>query len=106
MITTTLACPASSVLPERFAVEVTADDIAHGCPSWADKCPIALAVMRGLRNQKITFVTVTVTSVEVAIKLDWHTPSPRYWHDSESWVHDFDRGNAVEPRTVVLARLP
>jgi len=106
MTITTLARPASSVLPERFAVKVTAHAIAHGCPRCADKCPIALAVMRWLRNQKIRFVTVTVTSVEVAINLDWHTPSPRYWHDSESWVHDFDRGNAVEPRTVVLAKLP
>jgi len=104
--TTTLTRPESGVLPERFVMEVTDSDIADGLPRCGDKCPLALALMRWLRNQKITFVAVTVTSVDVAINLDWHTPSPRYWHDSESWVHDFDRGNAVEPRTVVLARLP
>jgi len=96
------------VLPERFAVEVTVDDITHGRPCNAAKCPIALAIARWLENQRISFDSVTVTSDDVVmvINLGWRSSRWSYWHDATSLVAAFDRGDSVEPRTVVLARLP
>ena len=117
-MTTTVARPESGVLPERFAVEVTVDDIMHGEPSDADKCPLALAVTRWLRRRRIRFVAVTVTSRDVLISIGrprsarqyWSIGRPRsaqhYWHDSASLILAFDHGEPVEPRTVVLAKLP
>jgi hypothetical protein len=99
------ACPTANVLPERFAVEVTADDIEQGWPCSGSKCPIALAIMRWLRERGINFVAVTVTDRDVEINLDWHTPALRWWHDSASFTTAYDRAEPVEPRTVVLARL-
>jgi len=94
------------VLPERFAVEVAADDIMHGRPCNAVKCPIALAITRWLENQRISFDSVTVASNDVVIDLGWRSSRWSYWHDATSLVAAFDRGDLVEPRTVVLARLP
>jgi hypothetical protein len=99
------ACPMPSALPERFAVEVTADDIAQGWPCSGSKCPIALAIMRWLRERGISFVAVTVTDRDVEINLNWHTPALRSWHDAASFTTTYDRAEPVEPRTVVLARL-
>ena len=106
MTTTTLTCPESGVLPERFAIEITVDDIAQGEPGMANHCPIALAVMRWMQNQGVAFKAVTISSDDVLINLDWQTPSRPYWHDASSFVSDFDDGLPVEPRTVVFARLP
>jgi hypothetical protein len=101
------ACPnRPDLLPERFAVEVTADDIAQGWPCNASQCPIALAVMRWLWEQNIPVVYVSVTDRDVEINLDWRTPALRYWHDAASFTTTYDRAEPVEPRTVVLARLP
>jgi len=107
--TTTLARSKSSVvLPERFAVEVTADDIMHGRRCDANMCPLALAVARWLRNQRIPFLTVLVTHTDLTINfgLDTLVQVQHYWHDGVSLVSDFDHGEIVGPRTVVLARLP
>ena len=106
MTSTTIARPEVSVLPERFAVEVTDSDIVHGESCISDECPIALAIERWLRNQNVAFVSVNVTSSEVFISLNWRTPMQRYWYDATGFVSAFDRGEIVEPRTVVLARLP
>jgi hypothetical protein len=103
--TTTLPRSSASVPPERFAVEVTADDIAQGWPCNASQCPIALAVMRWLWEQNIPVVYVSVTDRDVEINLDWRTPALRYWHDAASFTTTYDRAEPVEPRTVVLARL-
>ncbi len=105
-MTTTVAHSEASVLPERFAVEVAADDIMHGRPCNAKKCPIALAIARWLENQRISFSSVTVSSDDVVIHLGWRSSRWSYWHDATSLVAAFDHGDSVEPRTVVLARLP
>ena len=99
--------PELHILPERFVVEVTADDILHGQPCDAATCPLALAVTRWLRQRRIPFLTVSVGFPDVNIYLDNRTlPRRHYWHDAFRFVSDFDHGAVVKPRTVVLAKLP
>lgn len=102
-----LRVPCLSELPERFAVEVTVWDILYGQPCSADNCPIAVALGRWLRAHGIPHVALTVTARDIEVNLHWGPGGTvRYWFDAHTWVDRFDHGEQVQPRTVVLARMP
>ena len=102
-----LLCPEARALPERFAIEVTADDIAAGTACSADACPIALALGRWLFEHSIGYAALTVTARDIEVNLNWSPGGTvRLWFDAHGWVGSFDRGEPVQPRTVLLVKTP
>jgi hypothetical protein len=104
-----MACPnrteESPDLPDRFVVEVTADDVVNGERGSCTNCPVALAIRCWLQEHGISVVGIRVGVTSVGIDLG-PGRALRYWHDASNLIVLFDRRCPVEPRTVCLARLP
>lgn len=91
-------------LPESLVVEVTRLDVQYGIQGSPNRCPIAYALKRTLEAAGVYVATINVGRRDAEV---YTSPSSwlTYWHDSERFVVDFDKGHAVQPCAVTLRRI-
>lgn len=89
-------------LPASVVVEVTDEDICHGKPADACRCPVALAVQRALgipdeRDVSVWDGMVTVWNGALTEDYDLGLAA-------RDWIEDYDLGVLVEPATFHATR--
>jgi hypothetical protein len=88
---------AAESLPDRFTVEITAEDIALGERARCEVCPVSLALNRAYPFGWFVFPLSAYPS-----RGRWF--GEQYVHDAPDFIERFDTGARVEPRTVTLVR--
>lgn len=88
-------------LDERLEIEVTEEHIENGERYMGDRCPIALAVQE--EESDLFSVAVGGERADVSwFEGSYTEKSYRLGPDGRAFVRAFDRGEDVEPCTVVL----
>jgi hypothetical protein len=84
-------------IPDRFTVDVTAEDIAAGTPQDCARCPVAIALNR---EQPHGYVSWVVTGGTACLNGRDHV----FTHNGFRFVWAFDEGGHVSPRTITFNR--